>query len=55
MGIGYILLIMGIGYVFAMIQIYEVHAGRDGRLVFRYMTFRSRMAATKPIPGLKQP
>ncbi len=26
-----ILLIMGIGYVFAMIQIYEVHAGRDGK------------------------
>lgn len=26
-----ILLIMGIGYIFAMIQIYEVHAGRDGK------------------------
>lgn len=26
-----ILLILGIGYIFAMIQIYEVHAGRDGR------------------------
>lgn len=25
-----ILLIMGMGYVFALIQIYEVHAGRDG-------------------------
>ncbi len=25
-----ILLIMGIGYIFAMVQIYEVHAGRDG-------------------------
>lgn len=25
------LLIMGCGYIFAMIQIYEVHAGRDGR------------------------
>ncbi|MEW5757824.1 MAG: hypothetical protein AB1810_16160 [Pseudomonadota bacterium] len=26
-----ILLILGLGYVFAMIQIYEVHAGRDGK------------------------
>lgn len=26
-----ILLILGIGYLFAMIQIYEVHAGRDGK------------------------
>src|SRR3569833_1809873 len=26
-----ILLIMGIGYIFAMTQIYEVHAGRDGK------------------------
>lgn len=26
-----ILLVMGIGYIFAMIQIYEVHAGRDGK------------------------
>lgn len=26
-----ILLVMGIGYLFAMIQIYEVHAGRDGK------------------------
>lgn len=26
-----ILLVMGIGYVFAMIQIFEVHAGADGR------------------------
>lgn len=25
------LLIMGCGYIFAMIQIYEVHAGRDGK------------------------
>ena len=26
-----ILLILGIGYIFAMIQIYEVHSGRDGK------------------------
>ena len=26
-----ILVILGIGYIFAMIQIYEVHAGRDGK------------------------
>jgi len=26
-----IMLVMGIGYIFAMIQIYEVHAGRDGK------------------------
>ncbi len=26
-----ILLILGLGYIFAMIQIYEVHAGRDGK------------------------
>lgn len=26
-----ILIILGIGYIFAMIQIYEVHAGRDGK------------------------
>ncbi|MDX1251358.1 MAG: hypothetical protein IDH49_03730 [Gammaproteobacteria bacterium] len=26
-----VLLILGLGYIFAMIQIYEVHSGRDGR------------------------
>lgn len=26
-----ILIVLGIGYVFALIQIYEVHAGKDGR------------------------
>ena len=26
-----VMIVLGIGYIFAMIQIYEVHAGRDGK------------------------